>query len=69
MSGPQKIPLTAELWRALGPYDGDCEYVPILVSYDEEVVYVERPDEENEYVAIELLPLLRAIGKSGLRAA
>lgn len=64
---PQKIPVTAELWRTYGrSYDGDSQAVPILVSYDDETVYVERPDEESKYLAIDLLPLLRAIGESGL---
>ena len=65
----QKIPLTVELWRVPpGPgfVEGDSERIPILVSYDWETVYVERPDEENTYLAIDLLPLLRAIGQSGL---
>jgi hypothetical protein len=45
--------------------EGDREYVPILASYDSETLYVEWPDDESAYLAIDLLQPLRAIFRGG----
>jgi hypothetical protein len=64
---PQKIPISAELYRTFGrAFDAESEQIPLLVSYDDETVFIERPDEESKYLAIDLRSLLRAIGESGL---